>query len=898
MDQLRGSRKGLMFTLVTVLVVVLMLGEVLTYLYTNTQYSNLGIQANPSQSASSLYSQVSASAPSFLQTSLTKAVYALNAYETSNQINQRVSSGSYALQSLMDNGTVYGTNMNSYMGGYTILAYASTLAADGLASGLTVSISNANAVVFQKSPAQISASFSTLLNVTSQYGSVAYPITANASIPISGLPDLFGGSLGSSVSYSTNRSFVVSNSYAPLSGGGIYVAGNAIYNGVVTANAASLSSYLFASGPLFVDTNTPASCGDSQIANVVNRASYILVTMNAMSINSVFCGFSGLVTYQPNTIAPPLLPFLVYNAPVTANAFLGDLRTGGRYVLDGNTLTLSDPSGLQAAVYGGSYTGSSFAPTYLNLIGGYQLPISPYGDAPLGVASRYVASFNSLGNITASSVPVNAVAGGFTTVSFWMQWPGSQANIVPFSAGPYSIYVTGNAIGFSNSVSGSLVGTLTYGMSEFSTTPWISVVAEFSNNVPTASNEVLYVNGVKQSLQLISGSFPGSLSIGNTISIGGFTSGSYSKFYGQMADVQIYNTVLAPYQAESLYLEGINGAPSNYSNLVGWWPLNGNTNDYSMYHDNGNAVNTAYNRLSGYAGDTLDGGSFYRSSVAGVEGISQCYSRASCAWNGPGKVYVPAVPQSYSSNNVQPATSSLGLLNDTMPPSAYFNWAENDLYVASMISTNNVAGNYDTVSFWMDMNTVANTVAPLFLGSIGIAGSSSCFGIAGISAGAVTIHGIPASTVSNRWVNIIAVLRNNADPSSGSGALYVNGNALGPSCGSATASPATPGTTVYIGGASAAYAPFSGSIADVQVYNALLSAAQIGQLYLNNTVPGTKPVGWWPLGSNYGGYNNQTGALTGNFAVEYRNGVLCTEANSLGIIGSSCGVTYLPFGVR
>ena len=625
MDQLRGSRKGLMFTLVTVLVVVLMLGEVLTYLYTNTQYSDLGVQANPSQSASSFYSQVSASSSSFLQTSLTKAVYALSAYETSNAVGQRVTSGSYALESLVDNGTIYGTSMNSIMGGYTLSGYAATLAQAGAIEGLTVSISNANAVVFQNSGGQLSASFSTLLNVTSQYGAVAYPITANASIPISGLPDLFGGSLGSSASYSSNRSVIANNSYGawfngattwiatgttgyptlansvsffawiyptasgatrvifdygtrgvaghevdlyyqsgsylsfydgvygynPASmtvslnawhfvgftyGGGtsltLYLDGIAntvtlnqaqavamsssayigtivsgpgsqdwsgsiadvqIYNAVLPANSisalyreglrgppvlpanivgwylsgnqtaassASLSSYQYVAAPIFVDNAVAANCGDAAIGGAINPSNYILFTANAFSINSIVCGFAGLVTYQANTLAPTVRPYLVYNVPVTMNT-VNNFVTGQRYILDGNSLTLSDYSSVQAAVYGGSYVGSSFAPTYLNLIGGYQLPISPYGAAPLSVASRYVASFNSVGNITASSVPVNTVLGGTSSVSFWMQWPPSKVNLVPFSSNAYSIYIDSNAIGFSSA--GNLLGARTYG---------------------------------------------------------------------------------------------------------------------------------------------------------------------------------------------------------------------------------------------------------------------------------------------------------------------------------------------------------------------------------------------------------------------------------------------------
>ncbi|MEM3781909.1 MAG: hypothetical protein QXT43_03045, partial [Candidatus Micrarchaeaceae archaeon] len=51
----------------------------------------------------------------------------------------------------------------------------------------------------------------------------------------------------------------------------------------------------------------------------------------------------------------------------------------------------------------------------------------------------------------------------------------------------------------------------------------------------------------------------------------------------------------------SLY-RGIGGAPINLQNLVGWWPLNGNANDYSGNGNNGVPSNVVFvsNWYSGY----------------------------------------------------------------------------------------------------------------------------------------------------------------------------------------------------------------------------------------------------------------------------------------------------------
>jgi hypothetical protein len=65
-------------------------------------------------------------------------------------------------------------------------------------------------------------------------------------------------------------------------------------------------------------------------------------------------------------------------------------------------------------------------------------------------------------------------------------------------------------------------------------------------------------------------------------------------FDGQMANVQLYNTSLSANDIQALYLEGIGGAPIKLQSLVGWWPLNGNANDYSGNANNGQTYNVNF----------------------------------------------------------------------------------------------------------------------------------------------------------------------------------------------------------------------------------------------------------------------------------------------------------------
>ena len=74
-------------------------------------------------------------------------------------------------------------------------------------------------------------------------------------------------------------------------------------------------------------------------------------------------------------------------------------------------------------------------------------------------------------------------------------------------------------------------------------------------------------------------------------------------FNGDIANVQFYNAALSSNDIQALYQEGIGGAPIKIQSLVGWWPLNGNANDYSGNKNNGVPSGVTYtsNWYSGYS---------------------------------------------------------------------------------------------------------------------------------------------------------------------------------------------------------------------------------------------------------------------------------------------------------
>ncbi|MEM3178166.1 MAG: PQQ-binding-like beta-propeller repeat protein [Candidatus Micrarchaeaceae archaeon] len=111
---------------------------------------------------------------------------------------------------------------------------------------------------------------------------------------------------------------------------------------------------------------------------------------------------------------------------------------------------------------------------------------------------------------------------------------------------------------------------------------WQFVVAEYSI---TTESMYIYVNGSLASTQkkVLTTRTPGNITVG-------WSPVTNLYFNGEMADLQIYDTELSAQQVEQLYLRGIGGGPVDTQDLVAWYPLEGDTNDYSAKP----IVNTGY----------------------------------------------------------------------------------------------------------------------------------------------------------------------------------------------------------------------------------------------------------------------------------------------------------------
>ena len=118
---------------------------------------------------------------------------------------------------------------------------------------------------------------------------------------------------------------------------------------------------------------------------------------------------------------------------------------------------------------------------------------------------------------------------------------------------------------------------------------WYFIVNQFNGS---AANEgaIAYLGKNGQPLSLYSTNLGNGESTTSSIFyLNDYNGGS--PFIGKMSNVQIYNTALTQAQINTLYSEGMGGAPIAGAGLVGWWPLDGNANDYSGNNNNGVASN-------------------------------------------------------------------------------------------------------------------------------------------------------------------------------------------------------------------------------------------------------------------------------------------------------------------
>lgn len=200
--------------------------------------------------------------------------------------------------------------------------------------------------------------------------------------------------------------------------------------------------------------------------------------------------------------------------------------------------------------------------------------------------------------VVATGPGLDSVNGSFS-ISFWVStvYP-NMTQIVVARQGGYGICFGGKAVKISDSVGHTYGAPLTANRNQ-----WYFIALSYDNSTGVAQ---IYVNGSN-----IGSSSESNLDFAHgthTIYFSGTKSGTECGtntgygLTGLLSNVQLYSKTLDSSEIRSLYLNGIGAPPINLEYLAGWWPLNGNYNDYSGYNDTAIVVGNGNNFTAFWTG--------------------------------------------------------------------------------------------------------------------------------------------------------------------------------------------------------------------------------------------------------------------------------------------------------
>jgi hypothetical protein len=333
------------------------------------------------------------------------------------------------------------------------------------------------------------------------------------------------------------------------------------------------------------------------------------------SLTTTITGFSGLGVTQAaciNTVNNQILAIYVSNTvgyPVNVTNINVSGNNGVNTVQNVNSLLRAGQSGVfyvngacnkSTSSYSGSVAIEYTEPSQI-------LP-GPYFSN--GKISRVASNQNNnlVGNFSGNSNYISlkensvvntsssfSVAIWFKTTSYGaMIWVGNGP--MPNNVGAWwnPLYVANNGSLFGGDDNGTIFQT----NHVVSNNAWNFAVLTQSVQSKT---ETLYLNGVE--IGVISPHIQGRFTPYYWAIGGGSGDGAnwpdlppISYFNGTLSDVQMYSNALSAQQVNALYLKGKGGSPIAGSNLMGWWPLDGNANDYSGNNNNGVAIGVTWTK--------------------------------------------------------------------------------------------------------------------------------------------------------------------------------------------------------------------------------------------------------------------------------------------------------------
>jgi len=197
------------------------------------------------------------------------------------------------------------------------------------------------------------------------------------------------------------------------------------------------------------------------------------------------------------------------------------------YYMDESTWTIGNPDVLDSS--GNNYHGT------------------PQEIAAGGIAINTNGRFNNCGQfvranrgrIDITGLPVSTSIGDRTTVTFWMNWTGSNSNM-PIGWQTYDLWMPSNRFGF-NTGGGDVFGisNATAALAN----NWHHITAVFTNRDP--ARNLLYIDGVQQSISLLQGTQNTNRSVGANLRISSWLNSTGYSFDGLLDELRIYDRGLS-----------------------------------------------------------------------------------------------------------------------------------------------------------------------------------------------------------------------------------------------------------------------------------------------------------------------------------------------------------------
>ncbi len=836
--------KGQLMSIALLIFVLLMVSSLITLVIIGVGYDGIS-QSSIIASSSSNYGTILAqSAKTFAYSSGTTALNVLFKYEYNVSLRKTnfITNFSQYMQYLIVNGSLpnvakgsaAANALQSMMGNATLASYNSVVSSATGFGSKSIKVYESKPYIYQKNPYSIAIKYNEYVNINASTGSFAFTIPVNVSIPLNGTPDLFYAQQGI---------------YRTIKPGNL----NGLVSLIGNSYASSGNTLGYVYGTVYV---LPYSSTCSSIPSPLNTQPYesqlIIADSNALAISGC-TSYGGFIS--SNTISAQAMPYLS-----TTSTVFNYLQTGQHVLLYGPSLAILNITNLIDNVSSGAYFTSPFAPSFSQRASGNIQQQSSSGIFTLsGIANRQSAQFNSVTSYV--GLPVNTEINEPITITAWVNPStfGSSEGVYIFAADP-GVRLAINPSGYpwlDSQINGgwqvSAISSVT-----IPSNSWSFIVGEV-----VGTTEYIYVNGILRGTNTISsGSVTYTASTPYVIGADNYISAPYHELFGgNIGNVQLYNTGLSPIQIYSLYQQGIEALPISSNSLVGWWPLNGNANDYSGNGYGGTANQITYGLLPHYTRDSALSGNA-TAAVNAIPGLANCNTMAQCNSNSIQHLYLSNVPLNLSSSDIATAqfdgqTSYINLGNSgifdvqSLTISA---WIEPTSSISGYTDEGIVSKNSASESYLLTLEQ-----GPSYPPYI----SPSAFVVNSVGSEQWIVSGFTPNVFG--WYNLVFTY----NAVSGVESIYVNGvlqNSLtinGQLTNYAPANLVIGARNLNNGVASRV---FNGRISNVQVYNAPFSASNVTTLYYRglqgSPIFASNVVGWWPLNGNANDYsgNGNNGA--------------------------------------